>query len=212
MTDTAFRLHLAALLAGAAILASPPSHGQGYVGTGIGPSRIGIAPAPFYCRREPAGVIGPSWCDTEDTGRKVYGGWSIAGPWAIEFVHFDWGRAAERKAISFVASTLDTRARGLGFGGAFTHQFGEGHCHARLGVAWNVARTDTTDRMSRFEVLVETSDKHRSTEAYYGLGCGYRLTPEVALIADADFSRVRYMAGDKADARLLTFGLRFGFR
>ncbi|MCU0773216.1 MAG: outer membrane beta-barrel protein [Ideonella sp.] len=184
---------LLAAVASAALIAPLPALAQAYAGAGFGPSRIDI------------GCGGTSSCDTSDNGFKLYGGWNIASPWSLEAVYFDWGKANRSSTTGGVASTLATSASGMGVGVAYTYLFGWGRCFARLGVAQNDADTDTTTGGTA------SSSSHSSTEAYYGFGCGYSFTPSLMLTADADFSRVKYTANDKAGTQLFTLGLRFAF-
>jgi OOP family OmpA-OmpF porin len=183
-----------ALLAAAtsvALLAPLPALAQFYAGAGFGTSKIDISCA------------GTTSCDTSDSGFKVYGGWNIAGPWSLEAVYFDWGKASRASSPGGVTSTLATSASGIGVGAAYTYQFLWGRCFARLGIAQNDADTDTTTGGSA------ASSSHSSAEAYYGFGCGYSFTPTLMLTADADFSRVKYTANDKAGTQLFTVGLRW---
>lgn len=184
---------LLAAAAAAAMVAPLPALAQAYAGAGFGPSKIGISCA------------GTSSCDTSDSGFKVYGGWNLAGPWSLEAVYFDWGKASRSSTAGGVTSTLATDATGMGVGAAYTLLFWWGRCFARLGVAQNDADTNTATGGAA------SSSSHSSTEAYYGFGCGYPFTPSLMLTADADFSRVKYTANDKAGTQLFTVGLRFSF-
>ena len=187
------RSTLLAACAAAALLAPVPALAQFYTGVGAGPSRIDI------------GCAGATSCDTGDNGFKVYAGWNVSGPWALEAVYFDWGKANRSSSAGGITSTLATDATGVGVGAAYTILFGWGHCFARAGLAQNGADTSTAVGG------VASSSSHSTTEPYAGFGCGYSLTPTLMVTADADFSRVKYTSTDKAGAQLLTLGLRFSF-
>ena len=164
-----------------------------YVGAGIGPSRLDIS------------CTGTLTCDTTDTGFKVYGGFSLPGPFALEGVYFDWGKASSTSNPGGVPATLNTKARGIGVGGAYFLLFGWGQCALRLGVAHNEADTTTTLGGT------PSSSSHGHTAPYYGFDCAYPLAPSLWLTGGADFSRAQYTPTDKANTRLLSIGLRFHF-
>lgn len=179
-------------LAAAAAVASGAAQAH-YFGVGAGPSRIDISCA------------GTVTCDTTDSGFKLYGGFSLPGPFALEAVYFDWGQASSTSSPGGVTATLNTEARGLGVGGAYFLLFGWGQCALRAGLAYNKADTHTT------LAGVPSSSSHNHTAPYYGFGCAYPLMPNLWLTGDADFSRAQYTATDKANTRLLSIGLRFHF-
>ncbi|MCW5636422.1 MAG: outer membrane beta-barrel protein [Rubrivivax sp.] len=179
-------------LAAATCIAAGAAHAH-YVGAGVGPSRIDI------------NCAGTTSCDTTDTGFKVYGGFSLPGPFALEAVYFDWGKAGSTSSPGGVPATLGTEASGLGVGGAYFLLFGWGQCTLRAGVAYNKA--DTTVTLAG----VPSSSSHNHTAPYYGFGCAYPLAPSLWLTGEADFSRAQYTATDKANTRLISIGLRFHF-
>lgn len=183
---------LQALAAAAVMCLAAPASAQFYGGLGAGPSRIDIDCA------------GADTCDRTDTGYKLYGGWELAGPFAVEALYLDWGRArASATPVEAPPASLSTRVRGLGLAGVYIARFGWGTCVARLGVASNRARTTVTLGTD------SASDSFNHTAPLYGFGCFYPITPGVAISADLDFSRAKYTAQDKANLRLFSVGLRF---
>jgi len=54
------------------------------------------------------------------------------------------------------------------------------------------------------------SDSENHTKAYYGLGVGYQLMPNLSLDAAADFSKWAFDT-DSGNARLLSLGVTLSF-
>lgn len=180
------------LAAAAACIALVPDRAEAYLGFGVGPSKIDIA-----CN-------GTLTCDRSDTGSKLYLGWGLPGPFAIEAAFIDWGRATSTSpAGPGGPNDLATRARGLALDGAFVVSFGWGQCDVRAGVAYNRARTTVTVNG------VGATSNHNLTAPHAGFGCWFPLMPGLTLAATFDTSRVQYTAQDKANVQLLTIGLRF---
>lgn len=171
-------------LAAAALSVAPASHAH-YVGAGIGPSKISISCA------------GAATCDQTDVGFKLYGGWSLPGPFAVEATYFDWGKA---NRVGGAPPPLSTDAYGLGIGGAYFINFAAFQCALRLGIVSNRASTTTVGT---------TSYSH--TAPYYGGGCAYPIAPHWWITAEGDFSRAKYTGVDKANTQLFTIGVRFHF-
>ena len=185
---------LTAIVVGAAALAvSPASFAQGYAGVGVGPSRIDI------------NCAGATICDKTDIGFKLYGGWHLVGPFAVEVAYFDWGKANLTSTPGGGTFALDTKARGIGIGAAYFLNFGWGQCAFRAGIASNRARTTT--------VLngVGANNSYTYTAPTYGAGCAYPFAPSWWLTGEADFSRVKYTGSDKANVQLFTLGIRHSF-
>lgn len=101
------QITLSTLAAAAAVFALAPNAAQADWGFGVGPSKIDI-----NC----AGTLS---CDRTDFGGKVYLGWGLPGPFAIEASLIDWGRAQSTSPAGLGgANDLKTRARGLAVDGA----------------------------------------------------------------------------------------------
>lgn len=177
----------------AALGASPAALAQAYAGVGIGPSKIDI------------NCAGATTCDKTDIGFKLYGGWHLPGPFAVEVVYFDWGKAKLTSTPGGGNFALDTKARGIGIGVAYFINFGWGQCALRAGIASNRAKTTT--------VLngVGASNSYSLAAPTYGGGCAYPVAPSWWITGEADFSRVKYTGTDKADVQLFTLGIRHSF-
>ena len=187
------KCRLSRVAATTALLASSAAFSQAYVGVGAGPSKIDI------------NCAGTTTCDKTDTGFKLYGGLNWWGPFAAEATYFDWGKADSSLAVVGGTSALNTRANGIGLGAAYFLRLAWGECVARAGAARNRAKTTVTLNGA------STEDRFSSIEPYYGIGCGYPIAPNWTLTAEADFSRVKYTASDKANVQLFSLGIRHSF-
>jgi len=184
-----------ALAAASALLLSSAVSAQGFIGIGAGTSRVAVDCA------------GLTTCDKTDTGYKLYGGFTFANQFAAELVYFDWGKArGTGTIIGLGTGSGEAKATGFGIGAAYYIPLGTNWTGAlRLGVAENEGKTTLSDATG------SVTDKFRSTQPYYGLGIGYKLTPNLAIMGEADFSRVKYTDSDKADVQLLSIGIRYSF-
>jgi OmpA-OmpF porin, OOP family len=185
---------LIGLAAVVALFATSAAYAQGYVGFGAGPSKINID-----CLDAPT-------CDKTDTGYKLYGGWRFMPNLAAEAVYVDWGKAkASGTDPELGTATLDVKASGFGVGVAYHIPLAAWSCLGRLGIMQNKGKTTVTLGS------LSGSDSFTGTFPYYGVGCGYSLTPNLTLTLEGDFSRVKYTDQDKANVQLLSVGLRWGW-
>lgn len=189
------RLSMKVALAAAALVVGQAALAQGYVGAGIGPSRIDID------------CTGAASCDKSDTGWKLYGGFRWPMGLAVEGNYFDWGKARATATDPEIGTgSLKVRGTGVGVGVAYFVPFTTAwNCVGRIGVARNKSKTTATLGS------VSASQSFNSTEPYYGAGCGYSLANNLTLTAEADFSRLKYAPGEKANTQLFTVGARWSF-
>jgi OOP family OmpA-OmpF porin len=172
---------------------------QGYVGGGIGSTRINVD------------CSGLDTCDKSDTGGKIYGGYLFGPQVGVELAYFDWGKAKGSGTIDLgngppVRGTGEVKGDGFGVGLAYIAPFSNDWSGvARIGVARNKGKT------SGSALGFGVSESFTSTEAYLGLGVGYKLAPMLTLTGEADFSRLKYTESDKASTSLVTIGLRYQF-
>lgn len=177
-----------ALLTGSAAMA------QGYLGAGVGPTRIDVDCAET------------TTCDKTDSGFKVFGGYRFGSGFAPELVYFDWGKATATLVDTELGTASgEVKATGWGLGVAYFIPFTtQWQGVLRLGVASNKAKgTGTLGGLSG-------SVSETSTNPYYGLGVGYRINNNLSVDAAMDFSRIKLL-GEKADTRLVTIGLTYQF-
>jgi OmpA-OmpF porin, OOP family len=214
------RKSLLSIALGLALLSISAAHAQGgtgYLGIGAGWANIGVD-----CTDVPQ-------CDKSNTGGKLYGGYRFANQWAVEGVYMDWGKAtasfvddvvagpglAVPLQVSPVTVTVDgkLRATGLGIGVAYFMPFASNwNGVARLGVISNEGKLTLSGSGSG--VTVTDSASKKAAFAYFGLGVGYNLTPNLVLTGEADFSRVKYGSEGEYETdsvRLISLGLRYSF-
>lgn len=179
-----------ALASTAALLASPAVWAQAYVGLGIGSADID------------ANCTGAASCDTSNAGGKLFGGFKFAPNLAAELSYFDYGKA---KASGPGAASGEIKATGWGAGVTYVGEFAPQWLGvARLGVARNKA--DVSGTVGSFT----SADSKTSTQPYGGLGVGYAVSKNLSVDVALDVSRVKY-ANEKANVRLLSVGLTYGF-
>jgi OOP family OmpA-OmpF porin len=204
-----------ALLATATVQAQTA---QTYVGGGLGMGSISVD-----CE-------GLNRCDKSSTGGKFHLGHRAANQWAFELTYLDWGkvRAQSTEIVSPPASgqavalgagpvtvTVDGELRASGFGvgvAYFMPLATDWNAVLRLGVMRPEGKITGTG--SAQGITLSESASKRSTQAYFGLGVGYNLTPALALTGEADFSRVKYGLEGEYETdpvRLISVGLRYSF-
>ncbi|HEX6361506.1 MAG TPA: outer membrane beta-barrel protein [Albitalea sp.] len=172
-------------------LATGSAFAQGYVGAGIGQARINVD-----CN----GTVG---CDRTDTAWKLFGGFRFMPNVAGEVTWFDYGKA--RAGVPLGGVVFDTRVEGEGLGvgvalmGDFMPQWSG---VARLGAAYN---------RSKVNVIGVGSDTERKFQPYFGLGVGYAINQQLKIDLAADFTRLKFEGGDKANVRMFTIGATYGF-
>ena len=116
-------------------------------------------------------------------------------------------RASEVAPVGPVGAELNATGFGLGvaYFVPFTPQFnGVG----RIGAAQNRGKLSGNDGETGY------SSSKNSTQAYFGIGVAYNVTPNFANTAEGDFSRVKYGTEndyDSSNVQLWSFGLRYLF-
>jgi OmpA-OmpF porin, OOP family len=183
-----------AIVAAIALMAAASAQAQGYAGINVGGSRINVDCA------------GLTSCDKSDTGFKLYGGYDFGGGLAGEVVYFGWGKV---KATGDFGGGLtgsgSLKADGFGAGVAYFFPVSPDWMPVvRAGIVRNTGKIDIST------TLGSASDKQNSTTGYFGLGIGYKISPNLFVTGEWDFSRVKYDI-EKADTNLLSLGLRFKF-
>jgi OmpA-OmpF porin, OOP family len=191
-----------ALVAAAALAASAAVQAQFYMGGNVGLGHVDIE----------CGDVGD--CDKNAVGFKLYGGYRFDNGWAVEAGYIDWGKAAASESLASVGLpssvlNLDLRSSGFGVGLAYFLPLSEGWTGVfRFGGVQNRGNLDATDG------TLSVSESKGAFFAYGGLGVAYRLTPQLALAAEADFSRTRWCFDGEcgsASVQLYSVGLRYAF-
>ncbi len=173
----------------AALALSSSVFAQGYLGAAVGITKLSDS------------CTGTTTCDDTDTGMKIFGGFKLMPNWGAELGYFDFGKTT----ATLGALSGELKATGIGAGVAFSGPLAPGwQGVARLGVA----RIKT--KVSGTLGGITASDSENHTKAYYGLGVGYQLWPNLSLDAAADFSKWKFDT-DSGNARLLSLGVTYSF-
>jgi len=218
--EIVMRHSLLPLAAAAALVTSSGAQAQVYVGGNAGWSRLSVDCADTAS------------CDKTGTGYKAYVGYRWGSGFAVEGLYIDWGKAKaqvageelipvdpeqptllRRTAVegspTYDPINVDLNGSGWGLGVAyfldFTPQF---NGVARLGAINNTGKLSTSGGMG------SGSFSEDSIQAYFGFGVAYNVTPNFAVTAEADFSRLKYDTDgvtDTSNLQLYTFGLRYSF-
>lgn len=179
------------LAAAAALSIAGGAQAQGYVGAGLGWTRIN------------ADCTGATTCDKTGTGGKIFGGVRFADQFGAELSYFDWGKAKGTQ-VPVEGGVVSGELKGTGWGVGVAWMApvaNDWQGVLRLGVARNHAKgTDNTGG----------STSENTTKPYFGLGLGWRVSRNLSVDAAMDFSRLRLL-DENANTQLLSIGLTYGF-
>jgi OOP family OmpA-OmpF porin len=179
-----------ALSAVVTLMAAPAARAQAYLGAGVGGSHIDI------------NCAGTTSCDKTDTGGRLFGGYKVLPNLGVEAIYFDFGKA---KTTGPGAVSGDMKVTGLGAGVAFFGEFAPSWLGVvRLGAA--STKSDISGTLGTFT----SADNKTKANPYIGVGVSYLVSPNLAVDAALDFSRVKY-GSESANVRLLSVGLTYGF-
>jgi len=213
------RRTLLSIAAGMAFLAASSAQAQVYIGGNAGWSRLSVDCADTNS------------CDKTGTGYKGYVGYRFENNFAIEGMYIDWGKAKAqvgggetiepvteqptllRRTLLETApinSPINAELSGSGWGLGvayflpFTPQF--------VGVA-RLGAINNRGKLSASDGFTSVSTTENSIQAYGGFGVAYMVTPNFAVTAEGDFSRLKYVddVTDSANVQLWSFGLRYSF-
>ncbi len=210
----------------AAMFLATPVHAQWYVGAGVGQSDAKLSEGVQAASQLTAAGFSNAQTslDKRDSAFRVYGGYKFLNYFAAELGYTDLGTFAIRStAVSAGVGpgslTNETRIRGddlsvLGswpLGNAFS-VFG------RVGVFAAEAETSvsTSGAIVRVGSTSTTDSKKRGTQATYGLGAVYQLTPAITVRGEwSRFEKVKTLdvLGGSSDSsiNLYTLGLAYHF-
>lgn len=189
---TSARTILAAAIASGALLAAGHAAAQGYIGGAIGQGRINVD------------CDGVANCDKTGTGFKLGGGYRFHPNLAVEANYFDFGKA--RASDEELSASL--KGSGMGVGVAAIADFSPSvYGVARLGLARTKARLGLAGFGS-------TSDS--SSNPYYGVAIGWKMSPNLGIELGFDASKVKYKdaeleINESASTRLFSVGVNFSF-
>lgn len=169
---------------------------QIYVGGNIGSSHLNVDSSGTTDHKD------------NDTGYKLYAGYTINKTFAVEAGYLDFGKATATVPSQFglLDSKQTTNAPFLvGVARAdFTPQLSG---VARLGFANVKSTLDVTQVSSGITV----SESNTQAKALFGLALEYALTQNIKVSVDADFTNSAEIEGEKGAIRLLSIGARYSF-
>ena len=156
--------------------------------------------------RSNADCAGTLSCDNNDTGWKVYAGYNVNPVFGVEVVGYDMGSPNAVVAVpgfSPVNGTLKTT--GFALAGVINVPLGPTvDLMGRLGVGSNKLKIDISSGG------LSGSDSETSTQALWGIGVGFRLTPTLSLRTEVDGTSATYF-GERFDSTLFSVGLSVRF-
>lgn len=181
------------IAAATGLLISTGAFAQGYVGLGVGSTKISDS-----CE-------GTITCDTTDTGFKVFGGYKFTPNVAGELTYLNFGKAKATANTQVGIVSAELKPTAVAIGVALVGDLAPNvPAAARLGVAR--VKVDVSGSAGPFSV----ADNETSTQPHLGLAVGYAFSKSLSLDAAYDYSRAKY--GDSTDdVHLLSIGLTFSF-
>lgn len=191
-----------AIVAAVALAASAAAQAQFYVGGNVGLGRTDVD-----CSEVDD-------CDKNAVGFKVYGGYRFDTGWAVEAGYFDWGKvtaSGDLASVGLPSTNLSGSIESTGFGIGLAYFLpipGDWAGVFRFGGVQNRSRVDISDG------TVSIGESNSKFFTYVGLGLAYRLTPQLAIAAEADFSRTEWGGGGEYESnnvQLYSIGLRYSF-
>jgi OOP family OmpA-OmpF porin len=156
--------------------------------------------------RSNADCTGTLSCDTSDTGWKAYAGYHINPMFGVEVVGYDMG--ATTGAVFFpgfgvINSSLKTS--GFALAGVINVPLAASvDLIGRLGIGSNKLTIDASTGAQ------SGSDSETSTQALWGLGLAFKVTPNLAIRTEIDGTSATY-AGERFDSTLFSLGLSVRF-
>ena len=156
--------------------------------------------------RSSADCSGTISCDNSDTGWKAYAGYNVNPMFGVEMIGYDFGGTQGVVAFpGFGLVNASMKTTGFGLAGVINVPLGPSvDLMGRLGIGSN-----------KLKVSVSTagfsgSDSATSTQALWGIGLGFRLTPALSLRTEIDGTSATY-AGERFDSTLFSVGLSVRF-
>ena|SRR5262245_15877025 len=156
--------------------------------------------------RTNADCTGTLSCDNNDTGWKAYAGYNINPMFGVEVVGYDMGTpraVVSLPGFGLIDGKLNTT--GYALAGVINVPLGRTvDLMGRLGIGSNKLKISVSSGG------VSGSDSESSTQALWGIGLGFRLTPNLSLRTEIDGTSATYF-GERFDSTLFSVGLSVRF-
>lgn len=173
----------------AALALSSTAFAQGYVGAAAGVTKLSVD------------CSGTTTCDDTDVGGKLFGGFKFTPNLSGELNYFHFGKAE----ATIGAISGEAKVSALGAGVAFSGMLAPSWTGvARLGVAR--VKTDVSGSLGGFTA----SDSETATKAYYGVGVGFLVMPNLSIDGAIDYTKLKY-GGESDNVGLFSVGVTFSF-
>ena len=139
-------------------------------------------------------------CDTSPLGYRLIGGYRFGSGLSVEALYTDFGEMD----LSEYGSGLKVKGTSFGVGLAASGEFSPLWSGVvRLGLTSNKLKA------KGYGIFYGSMDES-DIRPYFGVGVGYNVTPGTTIELSADFTRFE-LEGERADARLVSIGLRQSF-
>ena len=156
--------------------------------------------------RSNADCTGTLSCDNSDTGWKAYVGYNINPMFGVEVVGYDMGATTGVVFIpGFNPINASLKTTGFALAGVINVPLGaSADLIGRLGVASNKLKVDATSGN------LSGSDSETSTQALWGIGLAFKVSPSVAIRTEIDGTTATY-AGENFNSTLFSLGVSIKF-
>ena len=195
------RHHLAMLAAGtcmaSSVFAAGASNGM-YVDASIGKSFWNVD------------CSGSSNCKSNDTAYKLLAGYNVDPHWGAELGYYSLGTIGANVTIPTYGAVAGASVKGNGIEIVGVYRIDYGNNVAVFGKL-GIGQTKTESTYTIPVPALSASSSISRTQAVFGVGATYGLTPNLALRADIDARRVNAGSGNSSNATSVTIGLQAHF-
>jgi OmpA-OmpF porin, OOP family len=156
--------------------------------------------------RSNADCTGTLSCDNSDTGWKAYAGYNINPLFGVEVVGYDMGASngvIAAPGFNLISGSLKTT--GFALAGVVNVPIGmSADLIGRVGVGSNKLKVSVTSGN------LSGSDSETSTQALWGIGLAFKLSPSLSIRTEIDGTSATYF-GERFDSTLFSLGLSAKF-
>ncbi len=195
------RHHLAMLAAGTLMASSAFAAGASngmYVNGSIGKSFWNVD------------CSGTSNCKSNDTAYKLLAGYNFDPHWGAEFGYYSLGTIGANVTDPKFGVVTGASVKGSGIEIVGVYRIDYGNNVAVFGKL-GIGQTKTESTYTIPAVALTASSSTSRTQAVFGVGATYGLTPNLALRADIDARRVNAGSGNSGNVTSVTIGLQANF-
>lgn len=182
------------LLVAAGMASAGAASAQGYMGLGVGQSRVGVD------------CSGTTSCDKTDPAFKLFAGAMFTPSWGLEGAYYDQGRVRLTASDPTLGTvTGEFNGDGIGLFGVAVLPLDKASVFAKLGVVSARVKLDAAS-----SVFGAAGASERHTQAAWGLGAGYALSRFWGGRLEYERLRLKFM-DEKVNAGLWTLSATYRF-